>query len=427
MLTTLLAGLFDAQDNGGRVFTQDFVVAGLAYLCSRLVQPSIQQRAAMTIQRAYRNVVFRGNVHRRIRLVILAHHCADIIGKRNAAITIQRAFRKYVHKKIELLIRSTVAFQSLGRGVLARRALEDARWAAVTIQRRWRAVREARYHERISVAKGAVVGVQAMIRGVLARSNVRDLKKCVKVIESCWEKVIVGRQARDAYLHQRAAAVIIQRVFRRYDGSKRERQMFSETRQSVVQLQSLARGKLIRLQCVDRVVDVRNIQVWYRQLAKARKLRAEYVRLRNAALFIQQRRQGTVLARMLSTKYQLLHAYVSLIKMRYLEKKRIANAAVVLQRVWRARAWVVRVNRLGERAVVIQSVWRGYLARKESGPRLRILRKRIQKILHGAVGEGDTLGAQTKKALEMVQKKVLFAKGIAVLGLLSSGIRGEFD
>lgn len=373
------------------------------------------------IQRVYRNVVFRANVHKRIRLVILAHHCADIINKRNAAITIQRAFRKYVHKKIELLIRSTVAFQSLGRGVLARRALEDARWAAAAIQRRWRAVREAKYHERIGVAKGAIVGVQAIIRGILARNNVHGLKRSVKVIEAVWKKVIVGRQARDAYLLQRAATIGIQRAFRRYIRSKKERQLFLETRWSVVQLQSLARGQLIRLQCVDRVVDIRYIQFWYRRLTEMRKVRAEYVRLRSATIFVQQRRRETVLTRELSAKYQLMVACVSLIKMRYLEKKRIAKAAVVLQRAWRARAWVVRMNRLGERAVVIQSAWRGYLVRKESGPRLRVIRKRIQKISNGKVAEEDTIGAQTTKALEMVQKKALFARAIAVLGLLSSG------
>ena len=373
----------------------------------------------MRIQRTYRNLVFQVNVHKRIRLAILAHHCANISNRRTAAITIQRAFRKYVHKKIELLIRSTVVFQSIGRGVLARRALEDARWAASVIQRRWRVVREARYQERIGVAKNAIVGVQAMVRGILVRNNAQDLKTGVRTIESCWERVIVGRHARDAYLRQRSAAVSIQRAFRRLCGSKKERHMFSETRRSIVQLQSLARGRITRLECADRVIDTCYIQFWYRQLAVTRKIRAEYVHLRSAVVFVQQRRRDTVLARELSAKYQLMVACVTLIKMRYLERKRIAMAVVILQKAWRARAWVVRMNRLGERAGIIQSAWRGYLVRKESSPRLRILRKRIQKISEGKLAEEDSIGAQTKKALEMIQKKALFARAIAILGLLS--------
>jgi hypothetical protein len=412
------AGLFDVQTNTGRVFKQDFIVAGLAYLCSRLVQPSIQERAAMVIQRAYRNAIFRANVHKRIRLLVVAHGCAEKVNVKNAAVTVQRAFRKYVHERIQMLLRSTVAIQTLGRGVLARRALEDSRWAVTVIQRRWRAVRDARFWERINVAQHATVGIQAIVRGILVRERVQDLKRIVTLLETRWQAICLGRQARKVYMFQKEAAAVIQRKFRQYNATKRQRQYFLEVRQSVTNLQGLIRGRDVRLACLSRIADIIAIQFWYRHTNEMRNAKSEYTALRNAALFIQQRRREAVLTRATRSDFLRIRDYASTIKMRYLEKKMRASAAIVLQRAWRSCAWIVRMRRIIKEAVIIQSAWRGYLVRKECGPRLRIFRKRIQKIIDGGVKVEDTMGARTKQALGMVKTKAGFARGIAQLGLL---------
>jgi hypothetical protein len=373
----------------------------------------------MTIQRAYRNMVFRANVHKRIRLLVVAHGCAEKVIVKNAVITIQRAFRKYVHERIQMLVRTTVSIQTFGRGVLARRALEDARWAATVIQRRWRAVREARFQERINVAQQATTEIQAFIRGILVRQRVRDLKRTVALLENRWQDIILGRQARQAFLLQREAAGLIQRNFRRYQATKHQRQSFLQARQSVSKLQALIRAQAVRMECLNRTADIIAIQFWYRRTAEMRKARSSYTALRNAALFVQRRRRETVLARSARAEFLRIQEVASMIKIRFLEKKMRFNAAVVLQRAWRARAWIVRMRRIMAEAVIIQSAWRGYVARKASGPRLRILRKRISKSIESGVKPEDTMGAKTKQAIGMVKTKAGFARGIAQLGLFS--------
>ncbi|KAF8539537.1 hypothetical protein BDD12DRAFT_837617 [Trichophaea hybrida] len=409
------AGLFDPQTASSRVFNQDFVIAGLAYLCSRLVQPSILERAAMTIQRAYQNLVFRTNVHKRINLLVLAHKCADAVNRKNAAITIQRAYREFLHVKIQKFVASITNVQTLGRAYLVRRSLQQSLLVVIMVQRRWRAIRETRYLKRISVAKQAVIGIQAFVRGILVRQNLLNLKQSICMLETRWSAINLGRQAREEFIHRRMAAVIIQRAFQRHSGSKNERQVFCQTRQFIASIQALARGHLARLQCSQCIIDIMAVQYWYRRARDARKLRVEYTALRQATLFIQQRRRETVLARSLRRDYLRLSAYTSKIKLRYLRKKKEMNAVILLQRAWRTRAWIVRMRRLRTEAVLIQSAWRGYLARNESGPRLRIIRRRIRNTVEHGINEGETLGARTKQALGMVKAKAGFSRGIAQL------------
>jgi hypothetical protein len=371
----------------------------------------------MTIQRAYRNLVFHTNVHKRINLLVLAHRCADVVNRKNAAIAIQRAYREFLHVKIKKFVTSITNVQTLGRAYLVRRSLQQSLLAVVIVQRRWRAIRETRYLKRISVAKQAVIGIQAFSRGILVRQSLLNLKQTVRMLETRWSAISLGRQARKAFLHYRMAAVIIQRVFRRHSGSKNERQAFCQTRQFITKIQALARGHLARVQYFQRTTDIMIIQSWYRQARDARKVRAEYVVLRQATLFIQERRREMVLARSLRNDYLRLSAYASKIKLRYLRKKRKMNAVILLQRAWRTRAWIVRMRRIRKEAVHIQSAWRGYLTRKESGPRLRIIRRRIKNTVEQGAKEAETLGTRTKQALGMVKAKAGFSRGIAQLGL----------
>lgn len=51
-----VASLFDDAQKSDRVFDKDFVVAGLAYLCSRLFQWSVKERVCLIIYHlAYRD------------------------------------------------------------------------------------------------------------------------------------------------------------------------------------------------------------------------------------------------------------------------------------------------------------------------------------------------------------------------------------
>ncbi|EXJ82560.1 hypothetical protein A1O3_06373 [Capronia epimyces CBS 606.96] len=78
-------GLFSgphASHNRGHFFDRDFVLAALAFLCSRLLQPTKGPRAAVTIQRAWRQHWERVVDSRKCRSKMLAEGCAEVVRQR---------------------------------------------------------------------------------------------------------------------------------------------------------------------------------------------------------------------------------------------------------------------------------------------------------------------------------------------------------
>ncbi|KIX04142.1 uncharacterized protein Z518_07696 [Rhinocladiella mackenziei CBS 650.93] len=74
------SGLFSGSDPSARrthILDRDFVLAALAFLCSRLLGPSKRVRAAVTIQKAWRSYQGRALDSRRVRLKMLAEACAN--------------------------------------------------------------------------------------------------------------------------------------------------------------------------------------------------------------------------------------------------------------------------------------------------------------------------------------------------------------
>lgn len=285
------------------------VVAGLAYLCSRLMQPAVQVRAAMTIQRAYRQSAFRANLHRRICHLALAHECARAVNRKNAAVVIQRAYRQFLHIRIQKLLDSITAIQALCRAHLVRRSVPQFHDAVRTVQRRWRAIRETGYQRRIAVAKRAVAGIQAAARGYLARRDCSKLRQSACLLQARW----------------RARLKACQRS---------------------------TPGRPSTSTCVPKT-----------------------------------------------------------------NPRTETDAAIVLQRAWRARARAPPSCTPTE-AILIQSSWRGHLARKEAGPALRTIRRKVRSTVERGVKEEDTLGALTRRALSAVKAstKPEFARAITQLG-----------
>jgi hypothetical protein len=61
------------------IFDRDFVLAALAFLCSRLLAPSKGVRAAVTVQKAWRAHWARTLESRKRRLKIVAEGCAEAV------------------------------------------------------------------------------------------------------------------------------------------------------------------------------------------------------------------------------------------------------------------------------------------------------------------------------------------------------------
>lgn len=374
----------------------------------------------MVIQRAFQQYKFRMNLHRRIRLLMMAHDCAETVNTRNkvlgAAITIQRAYRAYLHVKIQALVNNMTSIQSLSRGFLARRRFDDAHWAAVVIQRKWRSIREKRFQVRMNFVVQEVSAVQAISRGMLVRRQQEGKKRAVFIIQDWWRNASIAQHTRAEFIDKRNAALVIQKKFRQFNGSKDDRLRFFLAVESVKYLQAAARGLLVRQRCAKEVEAASKIQQWFRSMATLHRERAAYNLTRSAAITIQRHFRSMKLDGTARNEYLRLKLAVLFVENRYIENKRKVHAAIVLQRAWRSKALLLKIRRKIGDIVKIQSLWRGSHVRSNCSPRLRIIRKRISKTLEKGVKKEDTLEHKTLKCMRLVKRSTTFNSAAASLG-----------
>lgn len=208
----------------------------------------------------------------------------------------------------------------------------------------------------------------------------------------------------------------IQATWRRYLETRDERAVFIDSIAQIEDIQSTARGFMVR-QRTNKVYHATvRLQEWLRHILSARRQRQYYLNLRAAIIFVQQRRRETMIARINRYDFLSLKSAVMNIQTAYLVRSQTKRAVLVLQRAWRHHAWLVRMRRMMAQAVIIQSVWRGYHTRQTANPRLRIIRKRLTRIHEKGIAHEDTLAAKTMKAMEMMQARAGFSRGIQQLG-----------
>jgi abnormal spindle-like microcephaly-associated protein len=101
-------------------------IALLAFLASRLLPLARSHKAACTIQHFYRLRLARRIISLRVQKMIAAADCAQVAAAKQreveAAVTLQRAWRSLLDRRIETLERDVLVFQSLARGRGVRRA-----------------------------------------------------------------------------------------------------------------------------------------------------------------------------------------------------------------------------------------------------------------------------------------------------------------
>jgi abnormal spindle-like microcephaly-associated protein len=105
--------------------SQDFTLLTLAFLASRLLPLSLTHRAAATIQRAYRARLARHATRKRIAALKTARECAAVAQERirlvHAATVLQRRWRAVCDARRAALERDVGAFQALARAWAVRR------------------------------------------------------------------------------------------------------------------------------------------------------------------------------------------------------------------------------------------------------------------------------------------------------------------
>jgi len=102
-----------------------FTTTSLTFLAARLFPAAKTYRAATIIQVAYRRVLARREVPRRVALMRLATHCAAVVMARDrvirAATVLQRTWRRVLNGKILRLESDVCKFQAAARGWIVRR------------------------------------------------------------------------------------------------------------------------------------------------------------------------------------------------------------------------------------------------------------------------------------------------------------------
>ncbi|KAF2419776.1 hypothetical protein EJ08DRAFT_642480 [Tothia fuscella] len=104
--------------------SKSFTLTTLTFLASRLIPIARTNRAASTIQCAYRSRLARLDITKHVVCMRLANHCAQVVRARervvDAAVVLQRAWRTVLDRRIEMLVKDVVEFQSVARRWLSR-------------------------------------------------------------------------------------------------------------------------------------------------------------------------------------------------------------------------------------------------------------------------------------------------------------------
>ncbi|KAF8471862.1 hypothetical protein BDZ91DRAFT_716701 [Kalaharituber pfeilii] len=420
--STYFASMFGEKAWKGRVFDRSFIIGGLVFLCSRLLQWSIRERAAVSIQRTFRAWKFREVVHKRIALLLLAHDCAAFVQSKerimDAAITIQRAFRTHLQAKLDRLIRAVIGIQCFSRGYLVRRELQMLNEVTVKIQRWWRELREQRYQQRVRNLLGSIVRLQAVARAFLERKRIDDVYYAVGIVGAEYGRLLKGRGVRQRFLEMKEAAIKIQRWYRTTEKNGDDRRLFLDARNSTTKLQALVRGKLVRSEFERKRQAAITIQRHFRSCKEIAQARHDFTTTLWAAMVVQIRRRATVEARKVRCEFLKLRTYTIAMQREFRGRRAVKNAAVVIQQAWRKCRWMVRMRKFLHEVVAVQSLWRGYAVRKQATGRIRIIRRRVLKaIAQDGKGGEDSLGVRNMKALGMVKGPTGLGRGLLQLEL----------
>lgn len=331
------------------------VITLQAAFCGWKVRRELAQRhqAALRIQTAFRGVSARKRFRclKRSAIILQRRYRAKILGNklrleykalRVASVTLQAAWRGIaVRRKVRYLHRCAEIIQSHYHRYVAQTQFMKLKWAAVVIQRRYRAFREGQkaYGGYIEMKRAAVV-LQSAYRGRKARKEIQQKTQAAILIQS----VVRAYICRQAFLGQKYAAVVIQQRYQAFALGQLQRVRYLWLRQSAITLQAIYRGSKIRRQLRREHQAATIIQARFRM----HKVRISFLAAKYAAIIIQQR------YRAYKTGKSVCDTYCQM-----------KNAAVVIQSAFRGMKVRNHLRKLHRAATVTQSHFRGYLQFKK--------------------------------------------------------------
>ncbi|KAK3088174.1 hypothetical protein FSP39_015668 [Pinctada imbricata] len=292
---------------------------------------------------------------------------AEFLEKKGAAVTIQAWYKGHIQRmKYQHYLTCVCKVQSVVRGHLERKHLQELRRAVRLVQRRYR---ERKLTDQLRTEflerKGAVMTIQAWyrghiqrvkyqhyltsvckiqstIRGYLVRKQLQDLRRAACVVQRRYKEKRLTQSLHRDFLQKRMSAVCIQRAYRVMVQKRKEilaqrRAVFLSKFVSLVQyslsaFQIQRAYRKYRTLCAakKKIKSILCIQHWMR----AKLVRLRYLRFKRSLTEVQ--RLCKVHLRRREDSARIIQAYFRRWQTRQQEQRKI-HAAVTLQAVWRGR------------------------------------------------------------------------------------------
>ncbi|XP_067585913.1 abnormal spindle-like microcephaly-associated protein isoform X1 [Pseudorca crassidens] len=415
------------SDMSNTIPDEKVVITYLSFLCARLLDLRKETRAARLIQTTWRKYKLKKDLKRHQKrdkaARIIQSAVINFLTKRqfkkevNAALVIQKYWRRLLAKRKLLMLKKeklekvqnksasviqrywrrystrkqflklkyySIILQSRIRMIIAVASYKRYLWAAVTIQRHWRAcLRRKQDQQRYEMLRSsaliiqsafrrwrqrkmqlqteAAITLQRAFRERCVRKQVKE-EKAAMVIQS-WYRM--QRELRK-YIHIRSCVVIIQTRFRCFQAQK----LYKRKKESILSLQkyykAYLKGKVERTSYLQKRAAAIRLQAAFRGM-KARNLRKQ---ITAACVFQSYWRMRQDRLRFLNLKKNIIRLQAHIRKHQQLQKyKKMKKAALVIQIHFRAYISAKKVlasyQKTRSAVIVLQSAFRGMQARKK--------------------------------------------------------------
>ncbi|NWI88581.1 ASPM protein, partial [Pitta sordida] len=266
----------------------------------------------------------------------------EFLQVKKAAVCLQAAYRGYkTRKKLKLQYRAAIKIQTAFRAHAARMKHKAMVQASIVIQRWYRNCKTGnRQRLNFLMTRAAVLSLQAGFRGWRVRKQIQRQHVAATVLQSAFRKYMALKKFR----LMRNAVITIQRHYRASVIGQKQRQEYLQLRNSVVRLQAIWRGEIVRKTIQKKHNLAVIIQSYYRMHVN----QIKYKKLRQATLVIQ--------------KYYRAYCMKKTQRATYLKTK---AALLVLQAAYRGMTVRKQLNKLNKAATTIQAAFRSYLVKKE--------------------------------------------------------------
>ncbi|XP_057585763.1 abnormal spindle-like microcephaly-associated protein isoform X2 [Hippopotamus amphibius kiboko] len=415
------------SDMSNTIPDEKVVITYLSFLCARLLDLRKETRAARLIQTTWRKYKlkkdFKRHQERDKAARIIQSAVINFLTKRrfkkevSAALVIQKYWRRLLAKRKLLMLKKeklekvqntsasviqrywkrystrkqflklkyySIILQSRIRMVIAVASYKRYLWAAVTIQRHWRAhLRRKQDQQRYEMLRSSTLVIQSVFRRWRQRKMQLQIKAAIRLQRAFreWhvrkhakeEKAAVVIQswyrrhrALQKYIHIRSCVVFIQTRFRCLQAQK----LYKRKKESILTLQKYykahLKGKVERSSYLQKRAAAIRLQAAFRGM-KARNLRRQ---IKAACVFQAYWRMRQDRLRFLHLKKNIIRLQAHVRKHQQLQKyEKMKKAALVIQNHFRAYISAKKVlasyQKTRSAVIVLQSAYRGMQARKK--------------------------------------------------------------